>query len=73
MPAIKHHEILRNDDYFKGGALPCVVREMRDAPSNAFVAMHDHEFSELVIAGGTTRYRFYTAPVNKRDYEFWFT
>ena len=49
MPAIKHHEILRDDDYFKGGALPCVVREMRDAPSNAFVAMHDHEFSELVI------------------------
>ena len=49
MPAIKHHEILRDGDYFKGGALPCVVREMRDAPSNAFVAMHDHEFSELVI------------------------
>lgn len=49
MPAIKHNEILRNDDYFKGGELPCIVREMRDAPSNAFVAMHDHEFSELVI------------------------
>ena len=49
MPAIKHHEILRDGDYFKGGALPCIVREMRDAPSNAFVAMHDHEFSELVI------------------------
>ena len=49
MPAIKHHEILRDDDYFKGGELPCVVREMRVAPSNAFVAMHDHEFSELVI------------------------
>ena len=49
MPAIKHHEILRDGDYFKGGELPCVVREMRDAPSNAFVAMHDHEFSELVI------------------------
>lgn len=49
MPAIKHHEILRDGDYFKGGELPCVVREMRDAPSNAFVAMHNHEFSELVI------------------------
>ena len=49
MPAIKHHEILRDGDYFKGGELPCVVREMRDAPSNAFIAMHDHEFSELVI------------------------
>ena len=49
MPAVKHHEILRDDDYFKSGELPCVVRKMRDAPSNAFVAMHDHEFSELVI------------------------
>ena len=49
MPAIKHHEKLRNDAYFKDGALPCVVREMREAPSNAFVAMHDHEFSELVV------------------------
>jgi len=49
MPSIKHHEILGDDDYFRGGALPCVVREMRDAPSNAFIAMHDHEFSELVI------------------------
>ena len=49
MPAIKHHEILRDDDYFKGGGLQRVVREMRDAPSKAFVAMHDHEFSELVI------------------------
>ena len=49
MPAIKHHEKLRNDAYFKGSALPCIVREMREAPSNAFVAMHDHEFSELVI------------------------
>ena len=49
MPAIKHHEKLRNDAYFKDGALPCIVREMREAPSNAFVAMHDHEFSELVI------------------------
>jgi len=49
MPAIKHHEKLRNDAYFKDGALPCIVREMREAPSNAFVAMHDHEFSELVV------------------------
>ena len=49
MPAIKHHEKLRNDAYFKDGALPCIVREMREAPGNAFVAMHDHEFSELVI------------------------
>ena len=49
MPAIKHLEKLRSDAYFKDGALPCIVREMREAPSNAFVAMHNHEFSELVI------------------------
>ena len=49
MPAIKHLEKLKSDAYFKDGALPCIVREMREAPSNAFVAMHDHEFSELVI------------------------
>ena len=49
MPAIKHLEKLRSDAYFKDDALPCIVREMREAPSNTFVAMHDHEFSELVI------------------------
>ncbi len=49
MPAIKHHEKLKSDDYFKDGTLPCIVREMREAPSNRFVAMHDHEFSEIVI------------------------
>ena len=49
MPAIKHLEKLRSDAYFKDDALPRIVREMREAPSNAFVAMHDHEFSELVI------------------------
>ncbi len=49
MPAIKHHEKLKSDSYFKDVSLPCIVREMREAPSNRFVAMHDHEFSELVI------------------------
>lgn len=49
MPAIKHLEKLKSDAYFKDDALPCIVREMREAPSNAFVAMHDHEFSELVV------------------------
>jgi AraC-like DNA-binding protein len=49
MPAIKHLETLMNSDYFHGIGLPCVVREMRYAPSNTFVAMHDHEFSEIVI------------------------
>ena len=32
MPAIKHHKILRDGDYFKGGALPCVVRERPPLP-----------------------------------------
>ena len=49
MSAIKHLEKLRSAAYFRDGGLPCIVREMRQAPSNAFVAMHDHEFSELVI------------------------
>ena len=49
MPAIKHLEKLKSDAYFKDNALPCIIREMREAPSNAFVAMHDHEFSELAI------------------------
>ncbi len=49
MPAIRHLEKLRSDAYFKDDALACIIREMREAPSNAFVAMHDHEFSELVI------------------------
>ena len=46
---IRHLEQLRDIDYFKDNALPCVVRTMRYAPSNVFIAMHDHEFSELVI------------------------
>ena len=47
--AIKHHETLTDADYFKKSALPCIVHEMREAPSNTFIAMHDHEFSELVV------------------------
>lgn len=47
--AIRHLEKLRDATYFKQSGLPCVVREMQYAPSNAFIAMHDHEFSELVI------------------------
>ena len=49
MAAIKHLEKLKNTAYFHDGELPCIVREMRHAPSNTFIAMHDHEFSELVI------------------------
>ena len=33
MPAIRHLEKLKSDAYFKDGALPCIVREMREAPS----------------------------------------
>lgn len=48
---IKHLEKLRSDSYFKGRSenLPCLVREMRNAPSNNVIAMHDHDFSELVL------------------------
>ena len=62
---IKHRERLRNAAYFHTSEPACVVREMHDAPSNEFVAMHDHEFSEIAIvtaggcnhihAGGTER------------------
>ncbi len=54
---IKHLEHLEDDAYFGEEALPCVVREMRDAPSNEVVAMHDHGFSELVIvASGSLKH-----------------
>jgi len=49
MATIKHLEKLKDSTYFKKRGLPCIVREMRDAPSNTVIAMHDHEFSELVI------------------------
>jgi AraC-like DNA-binding protein/mannose-6-phosphate isomerase-like protein (cupin superfamily) len=54
---IKHLEHLEDGAYFGEEALPCVVREMRDAPSNEAVAMHDHGFSELVIvAAGSLKH-----------------
>lgn len=62
---IKHLESLQFADYFKDKEAICVIKEMRSAPSNAYIAMHDHEFSEIVIvaqgalthlrASGTTR------------------
>ncbi len=54
---IKHLEHLEDDAYFGEVTLPCVVREMRYAPSNEVVAMHDHGFSELVIvASGSLKH-----------------
>ena len=65
--AIRHLEQLKGVEYFKNSNLPCLVREMHDAPSNNVVAMHDHDFSELVLiasgslnhihSGGTVRLR----------------
>ena len=46
---IKHLESLHFADYFRDGEAICVIREMRSAPSNAYIAMHDHEFSEVVV------------------------
>ena len=46
---IKHLEELKDVALFKDQTIPCVVREMHAAPSNDFVAMHGHEFSELVF------------------------
>ena len=52
--AIRHLERLKRLVYFKDTDIPCVVREMHDAPSNDVIAMHDHEFSELaIIASGS--------------------
>lgn len=54
---IKHLEHLENSAYFGDGKMPCVVREMKDAPSNTFVALHDHDFSELaVVASGSLQH-----------------
>ena len=67
MAKIVHLERLTSAEYFKDSALACIVREMHDAPSNETIAMHDHEFSELVLvasgslnhiySGGTVRLR----------------
>ena len=63
--AIWHLKQLKDDEYFKDSGLPCIVREMHDAPGNNVVHMHDHTFSELVLiasgslnhiySGGTVR------------------
>lgn len=67
MAIIKHLEQLTSAEYFKDSGLTCIVREMHDAPSNETIAMHDHDFSELVLvasgslnhihSGGTARLR----------------
>jgi AraC-like DNA-binding protein/mannose-6-phosphate isomerase-like protein (cupin superfamily) len=46
---LKHLQHLNIRDYFKSDKAICVVRKMRAAPSNTFIAMHDHEFSEIAL------------------------
>lgn len=46
---LKHLQRLNIRDFFKNEQAVCVVREMHAAPSNAYIAMHDHEFSEIAI------------------------
>ena len=46
---IKHLETLKRTRYFHVGTLPSVVRVMKFSPDNRFVALHGHEFSELVL------------------------
>lgn len=54
---IKHFETLARTRYFHVGTLPCVVRVMKSSPDNRFIAMHGHEFSELVlVASGTLKH-----------------
>ena len=54
---IRHLKTLTKAEYFHGGALPCVVRIMKAAPSNDTIAMHGHEFSELVlVASGSLKH-----------------
>lgn len=64
---IKHLDCLRRGTYFKHPDAPCAVHVMRYATANETVAMHNHDFSELVLvaqgkithlhAGGTDRLR----------------
>ena len=54
---IRHLRTLTKAEYFHGGNLPCVVRVMKSAPSNDTIALHGHEFSELVlVASGSLKH-----------------
>lgn len=54
---IKHLSELTTARYFHDSGLPCLVRIMRSAPSNAFIPFHGHEFSELVlVASGAIKH-----------------
>ena len=54
---IRHLKTLTKAEYFHGGNLPCVVRVMKSAPSNDTIALHGHEFSELVlVASGSLKH-----------------
>lgn len=64
--AIRHLDNLKGNDYFgdKGGT-PCVVREMRTAPSNEYIALHDHSFSELVIVAAGSLKHIHTKGIER--------
>lgn len=54
---IRHLRTLTKAEYFHEGHLPCVVRVMKAAPSNDTIALHGHEFSELVlVASGSLKH-----------------
>jgi len=46
---IQHLATLKQSAYFRNGDLPCLVRIMKAAPSNDIIALHGHEFSEIVL------------------------
>ena len=62
---IKHLEHLENSAYFGDGKMPCVVREMKAAPSNTFVALHDHGFSELVVVASGSLQHIHTKGIER--------
>ena len=68
---IRHLETLAKDDYFHASQLPCLVRVMKSAPSNETIALHNHEFAELVfVARGSINHIHEKASVRLRTGDF---
>ena len=64
---IKHLETLKRTRYFHVDTLPAVVRVMKSSPGNRFVALHGHEFSELVlVASGSLTHLHKSIPALAR-------